>query len=121
MFGLWHYLMDLCQVFIQTMPLGPKVAWSQVSPGTWPAFNRYLYITQVSDLCPLQTFDLHVDMKTLTEWMKPLLFPMVKPNVISHPYQLGQSISALRVEGCIFHFYSYFICIICKKRVDTLI
>ena len=27
------------------MPLGPKSALPQVSPGTWPAFNRYLYVS----------------------------------------------------------------------------
>ena len=27
------------------MPLGPKSALTQMSPGTWPAFNRYLYIS----------------------------------------------------------------------------
>ena len=27
------------------MPLGPKLTPPQVSPGTWPAFNRYLYVS----------------------------------------------------------------------------
>ena len=27
------------------MPLGPKLAWPKVSTGTWPAFNRYLYVS----------------------------------------------------------------------------
>ena len=39
--------------FVPIMPLGPKVAQPPVLPGTWPAFNRCLYITQVSDLGPL--------------------------------------------------------------------
>ena len=39
------------------MSLVPKLAQPQGSPGTWPAFSRYLYAsfkkTQVSDLGPL--------------------------------------------------------------------
>ena len=39
------------------MPLVPKLTPPKVSPGTWPAFNRYLYVnfkkTEEGDLGPL--------------------------------------------------------------------
>ena len=35
--------------FGQIMPLGPKMAPPQVSPGTWSAFNKYLYVSFKQD------------------------------------------------------------------------
>ena len=56
-FGMQHDLVDLYQVCSNYTPLGPKLTPPQVSPGTWPAFNRYLYVslkkTQGSNLGPL--------------------------------------------------------------------
>ena len=40
-----------------------------------------------------------------------------KANGISHYYQLGQSISDLRVVGGVFHFYRTF----CKRTMENLI
>ena len=43
-FGMKHVLVDLYQV-CSNYALGPKMAQPQLSTGTWPAFNRYLYVS----------------------------------------------------------------------------
>ena len=43
-FGMKHHLVDLYQVCSNYAPEG-KMAQRQVSPGTWSAFNRYLYVS----------------------------------------------------------------------------
>ena len=43
-FGMKHHLVDLYQVSLTYAP-GAKKDPAQVSPGTWSAFNRYLYIS----------------------------------------------------------------------------
>ena len=50
----------------------------------------------------------------------PLLNPL-KLNVFSHPYQLDQSISILRVLGGTSHFYSNFKRTFCLQIVENLI
>ena len=42
-FGMYHDLVDIYQS-CSNYPLGPKLAPPQVSPGTWPALNIYLYV-----------------------------------------------------------------------------
>ena len=49
------------------------------------------------------------------------IFNQFKPNGIYQYYQLYQSISVLRVAGCIVHFYSNFNRTFCKQTVETLI
>ena len=56
------------------------MALPQVLPGAWPAFNRYLYITQVSDSGPLgplvslavyvRQFVLHLTLTILVQYYK---------------------------------------------------
>ena len=43
------------------------------------------------------------------------------PNGIPHCYQLDQSISVLRLLGCIFHFYQISNRTVCKQTVENLI
>ena len=48
------------------------------------------------------------------------LFNQVKPNGVSHSYQLDQSISVLRVGGRFFHFLSNFDRTFCKQIASDL-
>ena len=48
-------------------------------------------------------------------------FKPIKPNGISHSYQLDQSISVLRVVDGIFQLYSNFSRTFCKQKVETLL
>ena len=44
MFGMKHYLVNLYQV-CSIYAAGAKMALPLVPPGTWPAFNKYLYVS----------------------------------------------------------------------------
>ena len=84
------------------MPLGPKVAQPQVSPGTWSAFNRYLYITQVCDLGPLGPLVFLSNISFLNP-KGMLLETVIKIDEVSQIYLCLASV--LKMEVRILSFY----------------